>query len=54
MRFGFAVLLMLHRVAYVGWRVEVLFWLAFGVYAVITYLRWAFSKLHWSRTTVDS
>jgi hypothetical protein len=53
-RFGFAVLLTWHRVADVGWRVEVLFWLAFVVYAVIIWLRWAFSKLHWPWTTVDS
>src|SRR5579884_2781952 len=38
-RFAFAVVLTLSPVAGVGWRVEVLFWLAFVVYAIIICLR---------------
>jgi hypothetical protein len=53
-RFGFAALLMVHGVADIGWRIEVLSWLAFGVYAIVVFLRWVFSKIHLSRATVDS
>jgi hypothetical protein len=45
-RFGFAVFLLAHGVAAIGWRIEVLSWLAFGVYMVAVCLRWALSKIH--------
>jgi len=53
-RVGFGALLTVHGVAEIGWRVEVLSWLAFGVYASVVCLRWAFSKIHAWRKTADS
>ena len=45
-RFGFAVFLSAHGVAAIGWRIEVVSWLTFGVYLIVVCLRWAFSKAH--------
>lgn len=53
-RFGFAVLLTVHGVAQIGWRIEVLAWLAFGVYAIVVGLRWALTRARLRRTAADS
>jgi len=53
-RFGFAVFLLAHGVAAVGWRIEVLSWLAFGVYMVVVCLRWALSKTHLLRAKAET
>ena len=43
-RLGFALLSTVPGVADIGWRVEVLFWIAFIVYLIAARLRWAVSK----------
>jgi len=44
-RFGLATLLVVPGVRDVGWRIEVIAWLAFGLYAIVLSSRWAFSKI---------
>jgi hypothetical protein len=53
-RFGFAVFLLAHGVAAIGWRIEVLSWLAFGVYTIVICLRWALSKTHLLRAKAET
>jgi hypothetical protein len=43
-RFGFAAFLLVHGVAEIGWRVEVLAWWAFVVYGIVLALRWILSR----------
>jgi hypothetical protein len=50
-RFGFAAFLLVHGVADIGWRVEVLAWWAFVVYGIVVALRWILSR-RW-RARVD-
>lgn len=43
---GFAVFSTAHGVAALGWHMQVLSWLAFGVYILVACARWALSKAH--------
>ena len=52
-RIGFAACLLVRGVAGIGWRVEVLSWMAFGVYAIVAGLCWLFSKAR-SRNAVKN
>jgi hypothetical protein len=54
-RFGFAAgFLIAHGVAAIGWRVQLLSWLAFGVYTTVLCLRWALSKIQTWRSAANS
>ena len=53
-RFGFAVFLWAHGIAAIGWRIEVLAWLTFGVYLIVVCLHWIFSKAHLWRANAEN